>query len=197
MFPSVFPRFPLFFPVFSCFLKLSLFSYVFPCIPVVPCFSRFFPVFLCLALFFYVFPCFPLFPICFSLFSYVFPVILCFPLFFRGKIQNVKTLTEKCRKCCRFDQVGFQWQRKNVDIKQGEKAGYFWRVISYESRYLRRLRPWKHIDRSHLKVFRYSFLQTIPMFFKRLKSDFILVRSPQNFHHWLTMNWSLSKCSFY
>ena len=125
MFPSVFPRFPLFFPVFSCFLKLSLFSYVFPCIPVVPCFSRFLPVFLCLDLFFYVFPCFPLFPICFSLFSYVFPVILCFPLFFRGKIQNVKTLTEKCHRCCRFDQVGFQWQRKNVDIKQGEKAGYF------------------------------------------------------------------------
>ena len=34
----------------------------------------------------------------------------------------------------------------------------------------------------HLKVFRYSFSQTIPMFFNRLKSDFILVRSLQTFH---------------
>ena len=32
------------------------------------------------------------------------------------------------------------------------------------------------------EVFRYSFSETIPMFFNRLKSDFILVRSPQNFH---------------
>ena len=31
------------------------------------------------------------------------------------------------------------------------------------------------------KVFRYSFWETIPMFFNRLKCDFILVRSPQNF----------------
>ena len=30
------------------------------------------------------------------------------------------------------------------------------------------------------KVFRYSFSQTIPMFFNRLKSDFILVRFPQS-----------------
>ena len=47
-----------------------------------------------------------------------------------------------------------------------------------------------------LKVFQYSFSQTILMFFNRLKRDVILVRSPQNFHQWLTMNWSLSKCSF-
>ena len=32
------------------------------------------------------------------------------------------------------------------------------------------------------KVFRYSFLDTITMFFNRLKSDFFLVRSPQNSH---------------
>ena len=30
-------------------------------------------------------------------------------------IQNVYTLAEKCHKCCRFDQVGFQWRRKNAD----------------------------------------------------------------------------------
>ena len=46
------------------------------------------------------------------------------------------------------------------------------------------------------EVFRYSFSETMPMFFNLLKSDFILVRSLQNFHRWLTMNWSLSKCSF-
>ena len=34
----------------------------------------------------------------------------------------------------------------------------------------------------HFKVFRYSFAETIPMFFNRFKSDFILSRSPQNFH---------------
>ena len=50
-----------------------------------------------------------------------------------------------------------------------EKAGYFGRVISYESGYLQRLRPWKHIDRSPLKVLRYSFSQTIPMFSIALK----------------------------
>ena len=32
------------------------------------------------------------------------------------------------------------------------------------------------------KVFRYSFSETIPMFFNRLKSDFILVRPPQHIH---------------
>ena len=32
-----------------------------------------------------------------------------------------------------------------------------------------------------LKVFRYSFWETIPMFFNGLKNDFIFVRSPQNF----------------
>ena len=32
-----------------------------------------------------------------------------------------------------------------------------------------------------LKVFRYSFSETIPIFFNRLKMDFILVRSLQNF----------------
>ena len=32
------------------------------------------------------------------------------------------------------------------------------------------------------KVFRYSFWETIPMLFNHLKSDFILVRSLQNFH---------------
>ena len=37
-------------------------------------------------------------------------------------------------------------------------------------------------NRSFVKVFRYSFSETSPMFFNRLKSDFILVRSPQNFH---------------
>ena len=46
------------------------------------------------------------------------------------------------------------------------------------------------------KVFRYSFPQTILTLFNRLKSNFILVWSLQNFHQWLTMNWSLSKCSF-
>ena len=35
---------------------------------------------------------------------------------------------------------------------------------------------------SLFKMFRCSFSETIPMFFNRLKSDFILVRSPQNFH---------------
>ena len=45
-------------------------------------------------------------------------------------------------------------------------------------------------------MFRCSFSQTIPLFFNRLKSDFMFVRSPQNFHQWLTMNWSLSKCIF-
>ena len=40
------------------------------------------------------------------------------------------------------------------------------------------------------------FSKTISMFFNRIKSDFVLVRSLQNFHQWLTMNWSLSKCSF-
>ena len=34
-----------------------------------------------------------------------------------------------------------------------------------------------------LKVFRYSFSETIPIFFNRLKRDFILVRSLQNFRH--------------
>ena len=33
------------------------------------------------------------------------------------------------------------------------------------------------------------------IFLNRLKSDFILVRSPQNFHHYLTLAWSLSKCN--
>ena len=33
-----------------------------------------------------------------------------------------------------------------------------------------------------LKVFRYCFGETIPMFFNHIKSDFILVRSLQNFH---------------
>ena len=51
--------------------------------------------------------------------------------------------------------------------------------------------------RFNLKVFRYSFSQTmIPMFFNPLKSNFILVRSPQNFHQWLTMNWSLPNAVF-
>ena len=31
-------------------------------------------------------------------------------------------------------------------------------------------------------MFGYSFSETIPMFFNRPKSDFILIRSPQNFH---------------
>ena len=37
-------------------------------------------------------------------------------------------------------------------------------------------------NRSFVKIFRYSLSETSPMFFNRLKSDFILVRSPQNFH---------------
>ena len=37
-------------------------------------------------------------------------------------------------------------------------------------------------NRSFVKMFRYSFSETSPMFSNRLKSDFILVRSPQNFH---------------
>ena len=32
------------------------------------------------------------------------------------------------------------------------------------------------------KVFRYSFWETVPTLFNHLKSDFILVRSLQNFH---------------
>ena len=35
-------------------------------------------------------------------------------------------------ECGRFDQVGFQWRRMNADNEQGEKAGHFWRAISYE-----------------------------------------------------------------
>ena len=57
---------------------------------------------------------------------------------------------------------------------------------------------WKKISKMMhcFEVFWYSFSETTPMFFNLLKSDFILVRSLQNFHQWLTMNWSLSKCSF-
>ena len=36
-----------------------------------------------------------------------------------------------------------------------------------------------------LKVFRYSFTETIPVFSNLLKSYFFLVRSLQNFHQWL------------
>ena len=35
---------------------------------------------------------------------------------------------------------------------------------------------------AQFKVFRYSFSETLPMFFNRLKSDFVLVRSLQTFH---------------
>ena len=39
----------------------------------------------------------------------------------------------------------------------------------------------------HLRCFRYSCSETIPIFFNRLKCDFILVRLLQNFHQWLTI----------
>ena len=42
-----------------------------------------------------------------------------------------------------------------------------------------------------IKVFRYSFWETIPMFFNHLKSDFILVRSLL-----LTLNWSCQNVVF-
>ena len=38
-----------------------------------------------------------------------------------------------------------------------------------------------------LKVFRNSFLQSLPMFSNRLKNDIIFVRSPQNFHQCLSI----------
>ena len=44
-----------------------------------------------------------------------------------------------------------------------------------------RLAVKKNTFYSVLKVFRYSFSETIPMFFNRLKSDFVLVRSLQTF----------------
>ena len=46
------------------------------------------------------------------------------------------------------------------------------------------------------KVFRYSFSDTLPIFFYRLKGDFILVRSLWNFRQWFIMDWSLSKRRF-
>ena len=38
------------------------------------------------------------------------------------------------------------------------------------------------LDCAVIKVFSYSFWETIPMFFNHLKSNFILVQSLQNFH---------------
>ena len=94
-----------------------------------------------------------------------------------------------------------KWQRSS---SKGPGAGMF--VIIFVEGIARLLlgkifcqslpvRNYRKFNAVSFKVFWCSFLQTIQMF-NRLKKDFILVRSTQNFHEWLTINWRLSKCSF-
>ena len=60
----------------------------------------------------------------------------------RFKIRCSYLPIEKCHKCCHFYQNGSQWNGERMQIadnERGEKAGYFWHVISHASGYLRRL----------------------------------------------------------
>ena len=45
------------------------------------------------------------------------------------------------------------------------------------------------VNLKQFSLFRYGFSNSIPIFFIRLKSDFILIRSLWNLHHWLTWIW--------
>ena len=84
---------------------------------------------------------------------------------------------------------GFGFSRKNAPLV----IKVFRYTTSSPGRFSPPPKPGKSVLGTRL--IRYSFLETIPMFFNHVKSDFILVRSPQNFHQWLTMNWSVSKSS--
>ena len=112
------------------------------------------------------------------------------------KIQLVIYNNRQQQRHFPHSMTNLTWQQIKVNIESYYSSTY---ILPY----MQQLRLfiqwfWKYSTCLVLtfKVFRYSFSQTILMFFNRLKRDVILVRSPQNFHQWLTMSWSLSKCSF-
>ena len=88
-------------------------------------------------------------------------------------------------------QMAFELINNRSDI-----LPYFELKLLENDTLVRAIEYWIRLLRASTKSVSMQFLETIPTKFNRFESHFILVQSLQNFHHWLTVNWSLSKCSF-